>query len=223
MWQRIRDEVRNRIRARDWLPGELIPNEEDLAIEYGCARATISRALRQLAEDGLLERKRKAGTRVALTPIRHARLSIPMIRNEIEDSGATYGYALIRRDIARTPTHLRLRLDLEVGLHVEALHLANGQPYVFEQRWINPDALPAVRDLAFDDISPNEWLVRNASYSTGEIAFLAEAATEKDAEVLNLNQGDPVFIVERVTRSDSATITWVRMAYRPGHRMVSPI
>lgn len=29
-----------RIRARDWPPGSVIPNEADLAVEFGCARAT---------------------------------------------------------------------------------------------------------------------------------------------------------------------------------------
>ena len=46
----------------------MIPGEEALAREFGCARATVNRALRDLAEAGVLERRRKAGTRVALQP-----------------------------------------------------------------------------------------------------------------------------------------------------------
>ena len=44
-WQAIRDEVKRRIHARDWKPGEPIPNEAELAEEFGCARATVNRAL----------------------------------------------------------------------------------------------------------------------------------------------------------------------------------
>ena len=65
-WQAVADEVLARIRRRDWAPGDLIPNEVDLAGEMGCARTTVNRALRHLAEAGYLERRRKAGTRVAL-------------------------------------------------------------------------------------------------------------------------------------------------------------
>ena len=61
-WQSIQQEISRRIAERIWLPGELIPNEVVLAEEFGCARATVNRAMRELASTGLLERKRKAGT-----------------------------------------------------------------------------------------------------------------------------------------------------------------
>lgn len=66
-WQTIQDKVLRRIHARDWAPGSVIPNEADLTIKFGCARATVNRAQRALAEAGILERRRKAGTRVACT------------------------------------------------------------------------------------------------------------------------------------------------------------
>ena len=59
-WGEIRVEVLRRIRERIWPPGELIPSEEALAVEFCCARATVNRALRELAEAGVLERRRKA-------------------------------------------------------------------------------------------------------------------------------------------------------------------
>jgi GntR family histidine utilization transcriptional repressor len=86
-WEDIRAEVLRRIRVRDWPPGGLIPTEETLAQEFGCARATVNRALRELAGAGVLERRRKAGTRVALLPVRKATLEIPVIRQEIEARG----------------------------------------------------------------------------------------------------------------------------------------
>jgi GntR family histidine utilization transcriptional repressor len=86
-WEDIRAEVLRRIRAREWHPGAQIPTEEDLAAEFGVARATVNRALRELATAGVLERRRKAGTRVAALPVRKATLDIPVIRQEIEARG----------------------------------------------------------------------------------------------------------------------------------------
>ncbi|MEP5090001.1 MAG: winged helix-turn-helix domain-containing protein, partial [Paracoccaceae bacterium] len=77
-WHAVQEEVLRRIKNRSWKPGELIPNEADLAIEFGCARATVNRALRALAETGILDRRRKAGTRVALHPVRKVTLEIPI-------------------------------------------------------------------------------------------------------------------------------------------------
>ena len=63
-WRSVHDEVLRRIHAREWAPGSLIPNEADLALEFGCARSTVNRALRTLAEAGLLDRRR-AGSAMA--------------------------------------------------------------------------------------------------------------------------------------------------------------
>ena len=79
-WEEIRAEVLARIRARAWPLGTLIPGEEALAAEFGVARATVNRALSELARAGVLERKRKAGTRVVALPVRKATLDIPVIR-----------------------------------------------------------------------------------------------------------------------------------------------
>ena len=49
-WEDIRTEVLRRIRQRIWAPGGLIPNEEDLATEFGVARATVNRALRDTVD-----------------------------------------------------------------------------------------------------------------------------------------------------------------------------
>ena len=66
------------------------PDRGGAGAEFGCARATVSRALRDLAEAGVLERRRKAGTRVALHPVRRATLDIPVTRQEIEGRGQSY-------------------------------------------------------------------------------------------------------------------------------------
>ena len=92
-----------RISNRRWQPGDLIPGEVELAEEFGCARATVNRALRELAEDGLLDRKRKAGTRVALNPVRKATVEIPVIRQDVEARGKAYSFDVLdRKDLAPT-------------------------------------------------------------------------------------------------------------------------
>ena len=78
-------------------PGEIIPNESELAEEFHCARTTVNRALRELATSGIVTRKRKAGTRVAVNPPHKAILTIPIIREEVEAKGAFYRQNLLIR------------------------------------------------------------------------------------------------------------------------------
>ena len=215
-WQAIQAEVLRRIHARDWPPGHTIPNEVDLAQEFGCARATVNRALQSLADAGLLERRRKAGTRVALHPVGKATVTIPVIRQEIEDRGMAYGYRLIRRDVGPPPAALGATGP---GLHVTALHHADGSPYVIEDRWINLTTVPDAVDQPFDQISANEWLVTTAPYTNGEISFAAEPATVQEAGLLNTSEGAPVFVIDRITWDHDQTITTVRLTYAPGYRI----
>ena len=63
----------------------------------------MNRALSDLAEAGVLERKRKAGTRVALLPVRKATLDIPVIRAEVSGRGQTYAYRLLLSELATPP------------------------------------------------------------------------------------------------------------------------
>ena len=220
-WEDIRAEVQRRIRMRLWLPGAVIPTEEALAYEFGCARATVSRALRELAEGGVLERRRKAGTRVALHPVRKATLDIAVTRLEVEGRGQAYGYHLIEAVMAAVPMAVCSKLGLVQGaewLHLRSLHLADGVAFLYEDRWLNRAVLhdPAPDFAAF---SANEWLVSHVSYARGDIAFSAANASVAEAEMLGVPVGVALFITERGTWGEAAPITWVRLAYAPGYRL----
>jgi len=220
-WEDIRAEVLRRIRARDWAPGSTIPGEEALAQEFGVARATVNRALTALAEAGWLERRRKSGTRVAETPIRRATLDIPILRHEVEAQGRAYAFRLLAQRQEVPPLAVATRLGLAPGqamLWLETVHLADGRPHAHEARWLNPALLP---DPApdFAAVSANEWLVRHMAFASGDLAFLAEAASGRVAEVFGLPEGAALLVMERTTWTADQPITLVRLTHAPGHRV----
>jgi len=221
-WTDIRAEVLRRLHSRAWKPGDAIPTEAELATEFGCARATVNRALRALAEEGWLDRRRKAGTRVAVRPVRKASFSIPVLREDIEGRGQSYGYSLLRRETARAPGAVCGRMGLARGvrlIHVTSVHLADGAPQVFEDRWINPVAVPEVSKAPLERVSANEWLLEHAPYTHGDIGFSAELAVGKTAEVLNVTPGAAVFVIERTTWNGERSVTAVRQVFAPGYRL----
>lgn len=220
----VKADIMGKIVSGEWAPGGLVPNELDLAESYGCARATVNRAMRELADEGVVERRRKAGTRVRMAPLRQARFSIPIVRAEIEGQNSTYRYALISRAVMDAPHWLRARLQLAQGasvLHLTCMHYADGLPYQFEDRWISLSILPQAGDADFSELGPNEWLVSTVPFSDAEIAFSATAATADLAEFLSCTQGEALFTVERSTWLKGEAITFVRQTFRPGHRMTT--
>ena len=223
-WEDVRAEVLRRIRARDWPPGGLIPGEEALAEEFGVARATVNRALTALAEAGVILRKKRAGTRVAELPVRRARLEIPVIRLDVLGRGLDYGFKLLANRRALAPLSVAARLGLPEAAplqYLETLHLAGGHPFVFETRWLNPAVLPDPMP-DFTAISANEWLVTHVSLVSGDIAFAAEPATLREAEVMGIAPGTALLVADRTTRGTTGPVTLVRLAHAPGHRVLLP-
>ncbi len=220
-WEGIRAEVLRRIRARDWPPGALIPGEEALAEEFGVARATVNRALTALAEAGVIERKKRAGTRVAELPVRRARLEIPVIRLDVLGRGLAYDFKLLSDRLTPAPVPVTARLGLAEAQslrYLETLHLAGGRPFVLETRWLNPAVLPTPAP-DFAKVSANEWLVTHVSLVSGDIAFTAEPASPREAEVMGVAPGTALLVAERTTHGTGGPVTWVRLAHAPGHRV----
>ncbi len=222
----LREEIKRRITTGEWSPGALMPNEMQLAEEYGCARTTINRALQTLAEDGLIERKRRAGTRVRELPIRQAKFKIPLIRREVEENGGVYRPLVTLRKTSAAPDHVVRRLHLPHAakvLQLHTTHLCDGRPLAFEDRWVNIAAAPGIVKAPFDKISANEWLLRQTPYSNGDVSFSAENADETQASALGITQGDALFTVDRTTWLAERFITWVKIYYRPGYCLKSDL
>jgi GntR family transcriptional regulator len=51
---RVEAELRARVEAGEWEPGARLPSIPKLAKEHNTSRATMNRAVRRLADDGLL-------------------------------------------------------------------------------------------------------------------------------------------------------------------------
>ena len=225
-WQDIRSEFQRRIQLGIWRTGELIPKESDLAVELNCARTTVNRALRDLADAGLLDRKRKAGTRVSEHPVRKATLSIPITRHEVEQIGRQYSHREIQRVFGCPPADIAEQLQTASNdqlMHLQTLHLADKQPFMYEDRWVNTGAVPDIRTADLAQISANEWLVQNTPISTGRISFSADSASAEEAQILGLKKSQPVFIIERLTWLEQEAVTWVRLVYPPGFKIRSTL
>lgn len=225
-WQAVRNAVLARIHAREWPPGAPIPNEADLAHELGCARATVNRALRALAEEGLIERRRRAGSRVAEHPVRKATFAIPVIRREIEAGGGVYAHRLLSAGRAVPPADVRARLRLsgsEPMLHVETLHLADGRPHGHEDRWVHLAAVPEIAGIDLTKVSANEWLVANVPFTSGDFVLAAATTDATLARHLDCSKGAALLVLERTTWNGETPITWMRLAHVPGYRMRTSI
>lgn len=213
----IREAIRARIVAGEWGLGERIPGEAAFAEEYDCARTTVNRAIRALADEGIVERKRKRGTRVRPLPLPQAQLAVPLVREEIEASGRRYSHRVLERASGRAaPPEVARGMKLAGKPHLEwlqTLHLADGAPFALERRWVNLAAVPAFARADLRTLSANEWLVRTVPFTTGEVALSATAADASQARLLGVEPGSPLFTLRRTTWLDDQPITTMTLFY----------
>ena len=91
-WTDVRDRIQTRILDRTYAPGDKLPKDEEIAEDFGCARSTVQRAMQDLSQSGLVERRRKGGTTVRADPVTRATVDIPITRREVEERGCKYDY-----------------------------------------------------------------------------------------------------------------------------------
>src|SRR6266542_814967 len=65
LYLQIQGMIREAIKSGALTPSSGIPAERDLAVDYGVSRITFRKSLEDLVEEGLLIRRRGAGTFVA--------------------------------------------------------------------------------------------------------------------------------------------------------------
>lgn len=213
----IRDALVARIQAGDLRAGALLPSEMELAAEFGVARATVSRALGDLAAAGVVERRRRAGTRVALAPVRRARLDIAQAPTAIAAEGKTYGYRLVDAGYP-VPKAVADHLG-DAVLGMLCLHLANGVPWQVEERWISLLAAPFASAETFADTPPGPRLMQDIPLTDAEIFFHASAINGDLARLMDVAEGTPSFVAERSTWSSDQPVTAARLWHAPGYRM----
>ena len=221
-WQDIRDRIRANIQNRKWLPGQLIPGEAALAQQFGCARTTVNRALRELAVTGVIDRKRKAGTRVAMQRTRRVSADIPIIRREVEAQGKQYKARVLAQKV-RIPAR-QIRQTMSLGgaqrvMFLRTLHLADAVPFAYEERWINTATIPEIKLVDLHTISANEWLVQHVPFTRGGFTVEAVTAKRQVTTALELSSQSTLLRSCRDTWIDAQSVTLVWLYYPPGYRL----
>ncbi|MEB8386994.1 GntR family transcriptional regulator [Rhodobacteraceae bacterium KMM 6894] len=223
-WKDVRDQIHRRVLDGTYRPGDKLPRDEDIAEALGCARSTVQRAMQDLSDAGIVERKRKGGTHVRADPVSRATLDIPITRREVEAHGAVYGYRLVACGLAQTPMQIVTTLALpapEQMLHVQALHLSDARPYIYEDRWISTRTAPEILNVDLARHSANEWLVRNKPYSRYDLRLYAISADEGAADQLDVDPGAALLVIERTTWIGDLPITTVRSVTTPGYQLLA--
>ena len=218
LYKQLKTSLKERINSGELVSGMLLPSEINLAGEYGCSRLTAHRALRELADEGFVERRRRAGTRVATRGSAGLKITIPRITDEVSAFGFAYRYEFLKSEFKVPPLHFAQALQVAPKtkhMHIVCRHWANKRVFQYENRWINTDTVPSAAKHSFRYLGPSLWLLDTVPFSELEQEISSVAATLKSAEILKVAQFTPLLQIKRRTTLNGKRLSSAILQY-PG-------
>ena len=213
LYAQVKDHISRKIQDGTWPPGHRLPSEHELVAQFGMARMTVNRALRELVEQGRITRVAGVGSFVAENKPQSTLLQIANIASEIRQRGHDYRCDMIEVERIAASPDVAAWLDLRAGasvFHSVCLHLENGTPVQLEERYVNPQVVPDYLDQDFAAMPPSEYLVRNVPFDQIEHVVDAVLPTAEQAERLAMEPTAPCLLLTRRTWSRNTPVTWVR-------------
>ena len=195
--------ILERIDAGEWPPGTYLPSETRLAGEYGVSVGTLRKALQDLAQEGVVQRRQGRGTVVATHDGDEVLFRFLNLRRADGSRVRPESRVL---DRGRRPASAAERAELDLGdgaevIHVERLREIDGRAVIHETI-----ALPAARFAALADTPatlPNtlyQLYQRDfaATIHQAEERLTAIAAPAREAALLELAPGTPMLRILRI-------------------------
>lgn len=139
-YQRIQSTILKRLEAGLLKPGDLVDSERELARIHGVCLMTARHALTGLEREGLVVRRRGAGTFVAPPKIHFNKLM--SYTEEMSRRGLVVRSKLLSLGMIETEPEIAARLSLPVTsrmVRIERLRLAEDEPFAIETCYLSAD------------------------------------------------------------------------------------
>ncbi|ARS52291.1 GntR family transcriptional regulator [Kushneria konosiri] len=204
LYQRLREEIMDRIANGEWPPGETIPTEAELTRRYGIAVGTVRRAIDTLVNEGLLERSQGRGTFVR--------------RPDFDASFFRFFRQVNAAGESRVPSSriLSATLSIPPAEASRALELADNEPCICldrlrtleddslltEKIWLPASRFSGLLDVPLEAFGTLLYPFYEARFgqrigSARETLTIA-SADAATADLLGIAARDPVVVIERI-------------------------
>ena len=215
--------LRARILAGEWEPGSRLPTLDELAVEYGADKNTVSRAISEILEpEGLAWAVPKRGTIVRHGMARPHRLRGNLVKRNIATGSAGYSFpsasgqeawthhvtATVQPETLDDPRLARF-LKVPPGSEILKRHRVTSPPdeppFQISNTWIHPRVadIPGVRKVVPGPVS--DWIYKIEKAGHGPLSWMeyhrARLPAGNEAAELQIPVTMPVMEIVRIGRS----------------------
>ena len=213
LYAKVRERLLERIRSGAWKPGQLIPNEFEIAAEFGVSQGTARKAISELASEGLVVRHQGRGTFVVEHTPAHV---LFRFFNLYDTAGeAVFPDSLYTRSTTGPADAAERRaLGLEEGarvIRIARTRTRAGTPFITETIALPEATFPG---LGAEREIPNtlyDWFQKSYGVlmTRTDDRLSAVAADAATAAALGIAVGHPLLRIERVAYGlDDKPVEW---------------
>jgi GntR family transcriptional regulator, histidine utilization repressor len=219
-YKQVKELIIDQISSGALKPSQRVPSENQLVVSMGVSRMTANRALRELNDEGYLDRKAGVGSFVSDLKATSHLLEVRNIADEVKSRGHEYSSRVINhvkkvvpKDIAKA---MNINKDMEVA-HILLVHYENDIPIQIEDRFVDTSFAPSFMKQDFSLITPSAYLSGIAPLQEAEQVVKAVIPENAISNLLQIDQSQPCLLITRRTWVLSKPVTYGRF-FHPGDR-----
>ena len=219
-YQQLKDLIIGQISSGELGPSDRVPSENELVEAMNVSRMTANRALRELNDEGYVDRIAGRGTFVSDFRSQSHLVEVQNIADEIESRGHTYSSKVVRQSRLHARGEVARALHVEQGteiFHLLLVHYENNVPIQVEDRHVLASFAPACLEQDFGRITPSAYLTSVAPLQEAEQVVRASMPNSAVRQHLNMDDAEPSLVVIRRTWSKGRPVTFGRL-HHPGSR-----
>jgi GntR family transcriptional regulator len=219
LYAQVKDLLRERIAMQRDEEHDQLPSERELARDLGVSRMTVRQAVRDLIAEGAIYTAPGRGTFLADSEVTQQLIGLTSFSQEMTKRGLVPSSQVLEsRAVTDREVAARLRVDRDEPIaRIRRLRLANGEPMALETTHLPLSLCPGLLSIDLQDRSLYEVLqsVFRLRLGSAVQTISAESATPGTAEMLGLQAGDAILVMERETAlEDGRPVELVRSWYR---------
>lgn len=219
LYYQLKEIFRSWINAGEFDSGGRFPSESELQKRFGVSRMTIRRALSELVQEGFLIREQGRGSFVVRPRVQDQLRRLTSFTEDMQLRGLSTESRILcfrvthDKEVARK---MGIPEDEEL-VQLRRLRLVEGEAIAIQNAFIRHRFCPGIVERGLMDGSLYATLEKGYGLKLGQAIQTVEAkpSDEYEAEMLRIEAGQPVLVLERLTYLvDGSPVEYVRSTYR---------
>ncbi len=207
LYVRIQEHIAELILSGKLSPETKIQSERDFSDDLGVSRMTVRKALTELVNEGLLERRHGSGTYVAKPKVTYESQELVDYIKTMQIRNIATTSQLLEFDEIVASRRLAETLQIEIGdpiFRIGLLRFANRIPVILERIFFPFETFPDLQEWDLEKSSYIDLLTDVYKKKLGLFSQTVEAvsATDEIARQLRVDEGSPILMLVKIIHNE---------------------